>query len=189
MFAFLLTRPHVVKIITTMMMAAQLLGWISLAQASDTPPTTLSIDALHTMHRALREFDRFLDHHPLLEDELRLNPALVSDDVYLKENPELHDFLNTNSNVLPGLKYYPHYFLYRALLRQADAPLRHSEIAKLKEVLEQQPSLALELAKKPEAIRDPSFLKTHDLLRDFFAQHPEIGKVFLPREALAAKNP
>ena len=176
MFPFLLTRPRLAKVFMTVIMAAQLLGWLALARASEPPPPV----ALSTVRSALREFDRFLDHYPLLEDELRLNPALTGDSAYLKKCPELRDFLSANPDVVQGLKHYPRYFLFRALLREASVPLRYSEIAKLREVLDEEPAVERALAKTPEAIRDATFLQEHARLRSFFEQHSTLAQAFLP---------
>jgi hypothetical protein len=189
MFAFLSTRPVFTKVIATVFMAAQLLGWMTIARADDSPSSTgPMLPTPPAMRRALREFDRFLDHHPLMEDELRISPAFVVDQTYLKENPELNDFLGANPDVLPAIKHYPRYFLFRALLRQADAPLRYPEIAQLKEVFDQDPSIELALAKSPESIRTPAFLQVHPLLGNFLAKHPVLGNVFLPRQTVTNKN-
>jgi len=182
----MLSFPRVRPYLALALMAAQLLGWITLARASEPPPTPAPMTVVR---RSLREFDRFLDHHPLVEDDLRLDPALTGDNAYLKKHPELHDFLGANPDVIRGLKHYPRYFLYRALLRQANAPLRYSEIAQLRAVLDEQPALERALTENPEAIRDPAFLHEHPLLRDFLDQHAELGQVFLPCHEPLAKNP
>src|ERR1017187_365769 len=186
MFSFLLTRPQYAKLVSVAVMAAQLLGWNTLARASEVPPPPAPMTVVR---RSLREFDRFLDHHPLLEDDLRLDPALTGDNAYLKKHAELCDFLSANPDVVLGLKHYPRYFLYRALLRQANAPLRYSEIAQLRALLDEQPALERALAANPEAIRDPTFLQEHPPLRDFLDQHVELGQVFLPCHEPLAKNP
>jgi hypothetical protein len=175
MFFFHISQPHAAKLIATVFMAAQLLGLATLAQTGEPPPAPAMV-----VHRALREFDRFLDHHPLLEDELRLNPSLIGDIDYLKKHLELSEFLRATPWVIRGLQHYPRYFLYRALLRQASSPLRYSEIAQLREVFDAQPGLEQALVRNPEAIRDPAFLKEHALLRDFLIQHPVLGFEFLP---------
>jgi hypothetical protein len=130
--------------------------------------------------RALRELDRFLDHHPLLEDELRLSPALRTDARFLAANPDLRGFLATLPDLSAALQTYPRYFLYRALLREALAPLKHSEIALLGELLDKEPALERSLIRRPAAIRDAPFLAAHPSLRDFLQAHPPLDRVFLP---------
>jgi hypothetical protein len=130
--------------------------------------------------RALRELDRFLDHHPLIEDDLRLKPKSTSDPHYLERNPELRDFLAAVPAVAPALRDHPRYFLFRALRREAPAPLKISELASLAELLDRYPPIEHELTRHPEAIHDPAFLKTHPALGDFLLEHPPLDRFFLP---------
>jgi hypothetical protein len=92
----------------------------------------------------------------------------------------LSDFLRANPNVAEGLKTYPRYFLNRALMRQASAPVSFRELAPFKDLFPEQPKLEQELAENPELIRDPAFLESHAALRDFLVQHPVLARVFLP---------
>jgi hypothetical protein len=166
-------------------MAAQVLGWITYARAGEPAPSAASPsspppNSLPAAQRALREFDRFLDHHPLMEDRLRLDAQLTANPDFLKKNPELRDFLRANPNVTEGLKAYPRYFLNRALLRQASAPLPFSEFAPIRDLFQQQPNLEQELKANPESIRDPAFLESHPALRDVLVQHEPLGRAFLP---------
>ena len=106
-------------------------------------------------------WDRFLDHHPLLEDQLRLDLRLTADRAFLESNPELRDFLHANPNVAEGLKIYPRYFLNRALMRQADSPVVIPRSGPVQgPVPGAAPELERDLLKNPEAIRDPAFLKS-----------------------------
>jgi hypothetical protein len=182
MFSGLLRRVHSASCLTTGAIVALMPVCGAVGRAAEAAAvTTTPPNALTTVRRALREFDRFLDHHPLLEDELRLNPALAEDPAFLEKNPELREFLGANREVREGLKLYPRYFLYRALLRQASVPLRFSEIARLKDVFDRQPSLERALVQRPESIRDPEFLGAHAPLRDFLTLHPILGQAFLSR--------
>ena len=182
MLESILYRPTIAKLAMAAMMAAQMLGWITLAQAGEPAPVPPPPwpNSLPAVRRALREFDRFLDHHPSLEERLRLDATLAATKAFLESNPELSDFLRANPNVEEGLKIYPRYFLNRALLRQASAPLSFRELASFKDLFQEQPSLEQELKENPESIRDRVFLRSHPALRDFLTEHPELGRVFLP---------
>ena len=185
MLPSILFRATTAKLTMAVFMAAQVLGWITYAQAGEpapsaTPPSAPPANSLTAVRRALREFDRFLDHHPLMEDRLRLNPQLTVNSDFLGKNPELRDFLRANPNVSEGLKAYPRYFLNRALLRQASAPLAFAEFAPLRDLFQQQPKLERELEQNPESIRNPLFLESHPALRDVLEQHESLARVFLP---------
>ena len=187
MFYSCLSRPLIARLTMTILIAAQMLGWINLAGAQAFSPTQVPLmpKALFTVRRALREFDRFLDHHPLLEDQLRLDPRLVADRFFLSRTPELRDFLEGNPSVIEGLKTYPRYFLNRSLLRQASAPVSFRDLAPLKELFQGQPELQQELNSNPELIRDPTYRESHIALRDCLVQHPALARVFITASVLS----
>jgi len=177
MLLFSLIRRRCAKRVGIALMAVLLSGGAARAQGGLPSPNVAHPEIRHS----LWEFDRFLDHHPLLETQLRLNPALAWDAAYPKKHPELGDFLRTNPVIVDELKRHPRYFLYRALVRQASAPLRYADMAQIREVLDVQPEVERALVLSPEAIRDPVFLQMHPLLWDFLARHPVRGFEFLPR--------
>lgn len=137
------------------------------------------VDPAEMKRWALREFDRFLDHHPLLEDRLRINPRLVADRLFLAKNTELRRFLRENPYVAEELQLYPRYYLNRALLRQATIPLNHADLDPLLALFGQQPGLERELAENPRLIRDVKYQRSHPALRDCLLQHPVLARVYL----------
>jgi hypothetical protein len=188
----LLYRPHLVKFTMAMFFAAQMLGWITYAQATEgsapaaSAPPLPPPNSLTAVRRSLREFDRFLDHHPLLENKLRRDPSLTSDKSFQAKNPDLQTFLAANPNVVSGLRIYPRYFLTRALLREANTPMAFGELSPLRDVFVQDPALEHALAENPALIRDPAFLHSHQALADVLGGHPELARVFLPATAPSA---
>lgn len=178
-----LSSAQISRWVLTFLITAQMLGWVPVSRAND-PPSTPSVppapspSALATARLALREFDRFLDHHPLLEDKLRLTPPLATERPFLDANPELRDFFHGHPEVVVGLKLYPRYYLYRALLRQASVPVSYPEIARLKEAFASDPELEPALIRTPEAIRDPAFQTAHPRLRSLLQQQPILARAF-----------
>jgi hypothetical protein len=186
MLSSLLSRPTTAKLFMAVFTAAQMLGWITCAQAQEPAVSAAPAQvpplpkAPPEVRRALREFDRFLDHHALLENRLRIDPPLTANKAFLDKNPELRDFLQANPGVMDGLKTYPLYFLNRALLLQANVPLSFSQLAPFKDLFQADRKLEQELTRSPQSIRDPVFVGNHAALGDFFLQHPDLAQVFQP---------
>ena len=184
----------ILKFTFAVLTAAQMLGWITYARASDPavsaapPATPPPPNSLTIVRRALREFDRFLDHHPLLETRLRINSHLVTNKDFLDKNPELAGFFRANPDVADGLKIYPLYFINRALLQQASAPLSFRELAPLRDLLQQQPKLEQALIENPELIRDQEFVDSHLSLHECLVRHPALARVFSPASARPEPN-
>lgn len=150
------------------------------APASDATPPAGPPETTHKAYLALREFDLFLNHHPLLEDELRISPQLATNPAFLRANPELRDFLAVNHTVAAALVLEPRHFLHRALIRQANVPLRRTDIVQFDPLFDRAPDLERALARNPESIHDSAFLRTHAELREFFATHSTLSHAFLP---------
>ncbi len=172
-----------VRLAFAVITTAPAIGWIDQARAGESmkSPAPPQANTRPEIRAALREFDRFLDHHPVMEGRLRLDPKLAADNAFLELNPELHNFLGANPKVTEGLKLYPLYYLNRALLRQASVPLSFSELARLRKLFQQDPKLEKTLTRNPEAIRDQGFLDSHPPLRTCLAQHPALASAFLPQ--------
>ncbi len=178
----ILSRPSVAKLTMALILGAQMLGWITLARGNEPlPPAPPPLPKSRSAERrALREFDRFLDHHPLLEDQLRLAPQLVTTPSFLKKSTDLRDFLSANPNAIEALKTYPRYFLNRALLRQANAPVSFKELAAFKDLFLEEPQVERDLTVNPELIHDAAYVQSHPSLRECLLQHPVLAQVFLP---------
>lgn len=59
----------------------------------------------------LRNFDRFLDSHPAIERDLRMNPALAQNPEYLYRHPELRQFIGNHPGVREELRENPYRFV------------------------------------------------------------------------------
>ena len=160
-------------------------GFIAQAKASDAtpsspPPTAAITDQRRAAFQLLRELDRFLDHHPLIENDLRPDPALLESAAYLEIHPALRQFLETNPEVSAALKSEPRHLLHRALRREANVPLKWSEVVQLDAFLNRSPAVERQLTSDPALIRAPGFLATRPQLREFLAQNTALARGFLP---------
>jgi hypothetical protein len=171
-----LVRSSWRQIVPLGLVACLAIGSISLVAAD----ATIATDSLRQAHRLLRELDRFLDHNPLLEDDLRFDPGLVAAPDYLGKHAELQSFLDNNPGVVRALQLEPRHFLHRALMREADAPLKYAEVAQLDPFFAAEPAIERQIVEDPTRIRDRDYLILHPSLDDFLAQHPLLNRVFEP---------
>jgi len=70
------------------------------------------------------EMDQFLDSHPDIDKTLRANPWLVRNAVYLKEHPELQNFLNQHPGLREESSETPSYLMDREKRFEAHEPSR-----------------------------------------------------------------
>jgi hypothetical protein len=141
------------------------------------PPIT---DERRAAFPLLRELDRFLDHHPLIENDLRLDVTLLENEAYLNCNPPLRQFVATHPTMGSTLRNEPRHLLHRALLREANVPLKWSEAAQIDAFLDQHPVIGLQLVTDPMLIRSAGFLAAEPQLRAFLAQNAALSRGFLP---------
>src|SRR5437762_819568 len=76
---------------------------VSATQRADTDVT----------RQELLNFDRFLDSHPAIEQDLTKAPALVNDSAYLSAHPELREFIMTHPGVREEIRENPQGFMNR----------------------------------------------------------------------------
>jgi len=160
----------------------QAAGVIAQMRAGASPvrltPASASPEIRPSAADATHALDRFLNHHPLLEDKLRISPQLGRDEAFLTQNPDLRDFAHSNPAAIARLGTDPRHLLYRALLRQANAPMRMREIAVLDELFDREPALERALNANPELIRDPVFLQRQPALQGFLIEQPQLASAF-----------
>ncbi len=177
-------RPSIARLV--ILSLGSVPGVISLMAAGDEPdpvpsPAAAAItDQRRATIQALRELDRFLDHHPLIEVDLRLESCLLESPAYVERHPALHQFLTTNPEVGPVLKTEPRHLLRRALRREANAPLKWSDVIRLDAFFDQNTAVEQQLVRNPALILTPGFLAAEPKLREFLAEDVALSRGFLP---------
>jgi hypothetical protein len=183
MLSFMRSRPGFAKALLLLLLAVQAAGviariWASAAPSGPAGQASALAERRPSAADATRALDRFLDHHPLLEEKLRVSPGLVHDADFLVQNPELRDFARSNPEAVTALNADPRHLLYRALFRQANASLHLREFEVFGELFDHEPPLERALSENPECIRDPEFVKRHLALKEFLLQRPRLAAVF-----------
>ncbi len=58
----------------------------------------------------LLSFDRFLDSHPMIDQDLRNDPSLFNNSQYISSHPELRKFLEDHRGVREEIRKNPRFF-------------------------------------------------------------------------------
>jgi len=133
----------------------------------------------------LASFESFLNEHSNIEARLRESPSLLNNDAFLKNHPQLAEFLAQQPALNTELASHPRWFIRRELTRQTVAPVTSEQLTEFDHFLDNHPETAKQLAERPQLLRQPDFLKNHPELRDFIKQHPDLKRLVKPR----ATNP
>jgi hypothetical protein len=127
-------------------------------------------------------FDAFLDHHPLVAQQLSVNPGLVRNEEYLERHQDLRNFLNTNPAVRDELTETPGWFMQRETqyrtLESTNGGLNRVEMDNLDRYLDTHPDVARELAARPGLADNHEYLEQHPELREFLGRHPGVWSQF-----------
>jgi hypothetical protein len=131
----------------------------------------------------LTNFDKFLDSHPVIDQDLKQNPGLVKDSAYLTKHPELKQFLDTHPGVREEIRENPNTFMKREnRFEKSGNDLTRPEVKNFDEFLDKHQAIDKELSTHPELVNDPAYLAKHPELNNFLNSHPKIHEDL-------AKNP
>jgi hypothetical protein len=73
----------------------------------------LRLERRNVTHGELQRFDKFLDAHPGIAEDLTADPAIADNRAYLAAHPELAEFLRTHPGIRSELAVTPNYFMKR----------------------------------------------------------------------------
>src|SRR5262245_60811814 len=138
----------------------------------------------------LLNFDRFLDSHQAIEQDLKKKPALVSDPAYLSAHPDLKEFLSTHPGVREEIHENPRGFMNREQrFDKSGRDITRQELQNFDGFLDQHPNIEQDLKKNPKLLNDATYLSAHPDLKQFLDTHPgvraeasENPRIFMNRE-------
>jgi hypothetical protein len=154
-----------------------------------TPPQSSAQDNDITTQE-LSNFDKFLDGHPEIAEQVRRNPSLLDDREYVSNHPELQAYLQDHPRVREEVKENPRAFMRdenRFDRKEADDRDREGnrdrdrdndanrrELANFDAFLDKHPEIAEQLRKNPTLADNKRFLENHPALRQFMQEHPGV---------------
>jgi len=152
-------------------------GMVSTAAARPLPQGENDIT-----RQELGRFDRFLDNHPEIAEQLKKDPSLINNEDFLEKRPELREFLKNHPRVREELKENPRAFMNRERgfeererdRRKGDNDITRGELAKFDQFLDRHPGIDTQLRKDPSLVNNEDFLEKHPELREFLKNHPAV---------------
>ena len=128
--------------------------------------------------RQLADFDRFLDNHPEVAEQLRKDPSLVNNRQFVEAHSQLQQYLQQHPEIQAEISQNPNGFMHledrydRREDRDRDAT--RGELANLDRFLDSHPEIAEQLKKDPSLADNKKFLANHPALQQFLADHPGV---------------
>lgn len=147
-------------------------GAASNAARVDTSAAVLS-------ERETGRMDEFLEEHGDVEQQLELNPALISDPSYLAQHQDLKALLNAHPQIRQEFSANPEYFTNRGnQATSANGQPNYREIGRMDEFLDVHQEIRWQLKQNPLLVNDSQYLAQHPELALFLNAHPEVRQQF-----------
>ena len=125
----------------------------------------------------LASFDRFLDSHRELSEQLRRDPSLVNNQQFVQSHPALQSYLQQNPNVRQSIDQNPNAFMRQENQydRREDMNRGHSmEAANFREFLGSHSNISQDLSRDPHKANDVNYQNTHPEFRSYLSAHPQV---------------
>jgi hypothetical protein len=141
----------------------------------------------------LASFDRFMDGHPEISEQLRRDPSLVKNQEFVQGHPALQEYLQQHPGVQQEISENPDRFMRqeqrfdrtedrRDLGRttttnsddRRDNDSRVGELANFDRFMDSHPEISEQLRKDPSLVKNEEFVRNHPALQEYLQQHPEV---------------
>jgi phage-related protein len=139
-------------------------------------------------HRQLAAFDQFLDSHSEIGGQLRKDPALINNQDFVANHPELQRYLQDHPEVREDLNRNPSAVMHqeeRYDRREDDRDrdrdrndTNRTELANMDRFMDSHPEIAEQLRKDPSLVDNKQFVHDHPALQEFLASHPGVREEY-----------
>ena len=164
------------------------LGSTALAQAQ-APQSTQTVTSQgndnDVTRQELASFDRFMDSHREIAEQLRKDPLLVRNREFVEDHPALKEYMQQHPEASEEISEDPGRFMHqeerfdrredqRADRRDDDVTRR--ELASFDRFMDDHHEIAEQLRKDPSLVRNREFVENHPALQEYMQQHPEVSE-------------
>jgi hypothetical protein len=152
-------------------------------QVRDADPRDAERDA---HRRDLAEFNRFLDGHREIAEQVRKDPSLADNREFVQSHPPLQNFLRDNPGVRDQLRQDPNAFMRQEDRYDRDAEARdrdrgaenreaeRRDLAEFDHFLDRHREIAEQVRKDPSLADNREFVQNHPPLQDFLRDNPGV---------------
>jgi hypothetical protein len=130
----------------------------------------------------LASFDRFMDDHPEIAEQLRKDPSLVKNKEFVENHPALEEYIEQHPEVREEISENPSGFMHQEQRfdRRADHAERpdddvtRRELGSFDRFMDSHPEIAEQLRRDPSLVKNKEFVENHPALEEYIEQHPEV---------------
>ncbi|MFZ3333861.1 MAG: hypothetical protein WA197_24725 [Candidatus Acidiferrales bacterium] len=128
-------------------------------------------------HRAVANFDQFLDSHRETAEQLRRDPSQINNDEFVKSHPALQAYLQQHPEVRQDVSQNPNAFMQQearydrndnGMDRDTDSRRQFGQF------LGGHADVSRQLSENPSLVKDHEYMDNHPELRDYLNSHPDV---------------
>ena len=133
-----------------------------------------------TTRQELANFDKFLDSHREIAEQLRKDPSLAKNQEFVKNHPALQTYLQDHPAVREEIREDPNAFMQAENRYDRDRDVKRDrdtdrqELASLDRFLDSHHETAERLRKDPSLVDNQEFVKSHPALQTYLQDHPAV---------------
>jgi dsDNA-binding SOS-regulon protein len=155
------------------------------AGGQSAPAQNRAVQDNDTTRQEVANFDKFLDTHREIAEQLRKDPSLVNSREFAKNHPALQTYLQDHPAVREEIKENPNAFMRqedrfdrrednrnRDISRDRDTT--RQELANFDKFLDNHRETAEQLRKDPSLVNNQEFAKNHPALQTYLQYHPAV---------------
>jgi len=138
-----------------------------------------------TTRGELASFDRFMDGHPEIAEQLRRDPSLVKNEDFVRDHRDLQEYLQQHPAVSEEISENPDRFMHqeRRFDRaedqrngdRRDNDTTRGELASFDRFMDSHPEIAEQLRRDPSLVKNEDFVRDHRGLQEYLQQHPAVS--------------
>jgi len=168
-------------------LAMAMLPWAGTAVSGQNMPPTqnqpapMSQPGNDISRQEIVDFNRFLDSHPEVAEQLRKDPTLIDNRRWVEEHPALQQYLHEHPEVADAFRAHPDAFMRdedRYGRQQGDDRITPKELADMNRFLDAHPEIAEQLRKDPSLVDNREWVANHPALQQYLREHPEVADAF-----------
>jgi len=131
------------------------------------------------VNRDAVDFDRFLDQHREIGEQVRKDPSLLDDRKFVDGHPALETYLESNPGVRDQLRQDPNTFMQLADrdnrdLNGRDRDPRQDRMADFGGFLGSHSGIQRDLSRDPSVVKDRQYVEHHAELDAYLNAHPDV---------------
>ena len=139
------------------------------------------------------QFDRFLDGHREIAEQVRKDPSLVNDRKFVQNHPDLQAYVQSNPGLRQDVKQDPDAFKqednrYDRTGYGNGRDLSHQHMAEFGGFLGGHSDIAKDVTKNPSVVKNHEYVQQHPELSAYLNAHPDVRNEWMANPASFVKG-